>query len=591
MMKINKNLRLTLRRRLQLYFSLFVIIPIFMAGILLYFVAIDSAEKNAVKFSNQIINRISSEIEDMLYDSYNVSTIISEEPYIQENLRKPLSDDLPTRFSADLAIDSRLNYIATYNRNLFGIYLVAKNGGKYKSNYTTVRDEDLRETEWYERIMETDDAVWFGTHYESFATETSGKSMISLGFPIKDKATGNNVGAVIVDIEESMLTAMINREIGTEGIIYILDQDNNVISHPDRSLISEHLDFEKGSQFETNEFGVNSYTTVGDDKSIIVYKTLPLNSWKVVASLPISGLTEDIDLIRDLMFLSLGFITVLALVAAINISNSVVNPIGKMMRLMKKVEQGNMDVSMTIERNDEIGDLSNSFNRMINKVDGLMDTIYSEQKELRKAELKALQSQINPHFLYNTLATVIWMAREKEYEEIIKIVTAITKYYRIGISRGRDIISIEDEVEHISNYLIILNQRYSDKFDYDVDIKEELYKYKTLKLILQPIVENAIYHGVKNKREMGHISIGSEELEDTILFSVRDTGVGMNEEQLNKLVLAINDLSGEHPESYGLRNVNERIKIFFGQEYGLEIESEEGSGTVVRVRIPKIMEG
>ncbi len=398
------------------------------------------------------------------------------------------------------------------------------------------------------------------------------------------------MGVVIVDIEEAMLSEMINSEIGSDGIIFILDENNKVISHPDRAMISNVIDIDSKNTTIQKVEGNNIHVSTGNNKSIIIYKTLPMNSWKVVAALPTHGLTEDIDQVWDFIFVSLGIIIAFSLIASWTISNNIVNPIGVMMRLMKKVEEGNLDVSMALERNDEIGDLSNSFNQMIFKVKALMNAVYDEQKKLRVAELQALQTQINPHFLYNTLATIIWMAREKEYDEIIKIVTAITKYYRTAISRGRDIIMIEEEVEHIRSYLVILKHRYSDQFDYDIDIPATLYKYKTLKLILQPIIENAIYHGVKNSRGKGHISIRGEEIGEEMVFHISDTGVGMTAEKLLSLKKAINEYSGEHTESYGLRNVNERIKIFFGREYGIEIDSTEGVGTDVQVKIPKMME-
>ncbi len=304
---------------------------------------------------------------------------------------------------------------------------------------------DLRKTDWYKKVINSSEVVWFGTHYESYATETSGKSMVSLGIPVKDKASGNNMGVVIVDIEEAMLSEMINSEIGSDGIIFILDENNKVISHPDRAMISNVIDIDSKNTTIQKVEGNNIHVSTGNNKSIIIYKTLPMNSWKVVAALPTHGLTEDIDQVWDSFRFS-GNHHCLFINCVLDYFQQHCESHRVMMRLMKKVEEGNLDVSMALERNDEIGDLSNSFNQMIFKVKALMNAVYDEQKKLRVAELQALQTQINPHFLYNTLATIIWMAREKEYDEIIKIVTAITKYYRTAISRGRDIIMIEEEV-------------------------------------------------------------------------------------------------------------------------------------------------
>lgn len=591
-MRLGNYVNMSLHSRLLLYFAMFAIIPILLVGVASYAISVKVTTERAIQYSNQMISQIATKVDDIILDTYKISNMIAEDPSIQEVLRKPLHSDIARRYSVDLEIDTRLNYIATFKDELFGFYVIGENGGKYKSNYTSTKNKDLRNTDWYTEILTSSKPVWFGTHEGSFAAETSGQSLISQGYAIKDKATGKVSGVVLVDIEESLLSNLVNSQLGQSGYMFILDKNNNVISHPDRSLISQKIHIDDKDHKRLSEYGTCYYIDNYGEKSIIVYKTLPLNSWKIVASIPLAELTKDSKKIGTVIAAILSIVVILALIGAWNISGSVTRPIRKMMLLMRKVEEGDLSVVMEADREDEIGQLSESFNIMIQKLRNLMSTVYQEQKELRKAELKALQSQINPHFLYNTLDSIIWMARANRNDDIVKIVTAITKLFRISISRGKDIISISEEIEHIKSYLIIQHIRYSNKFTYEVMIPESLYKFKILKLILQPIVENALYHGVKMKRQQGHISITGREEKEYIILEIKDTGIGIKKEELQALNDMFNNNSGEKKlESYGLRNVNERIKIFFGCQYGLTIDSKYGIGTKVQVKIPKSLEG
>ena len=228
------------------------------------------------------------------------------------------------------------------------------------------------------------------------------------------------------------------------------------------------------------------------------------------------------------------------------------------------------------------------FNQMVNKLNEQRQRILKEQSQLRKAQLDILQSQINPHFLYNTLDLIIWMARNKRKDEIISIVYSLTKLLRISLSKGSDIISLEDEITHIESYLTIQSIRYKDVIHYKIKVPDELKPYRIPKLTLQPIVENAIYHGLKETAEGGTIFIEAQETDNTLLLIVQDNGRGMDPSKEK----SINDmfLNPAMKFGFGLNNVNERIKLHFGKDYGIEVSSQINVGTEVKIRIPKIKE-
>jgi two-component system sensor histidine kinase YesM len=230
---------------------------------------------------------------------------------------------------------------------------------------------------------------------------------------------------------------------------------------------------------------------------------------------------------------------------------------------------------------------------MIGKIKDLLDSKIKEQENLKKAELRALQAQINPHFLYNTLDTIIWMAESKKTDEVIKIVSALSDFFRISLSKGMDWITIGEEVERIRSYLTIQKMRYRDILDYKIEVDEDVTQNTILKLLLQPVVENALYHGIKNKRQGGTISVrGSRKGEDEILLEVEDDGIGFTPEKLAQLRAELDDESGDIQleSGFGIGNVNKRIQLYYGKPYGLTVQSEYTTGTRVTLVIPAKVE-
>ena len=254
---------------------------------------------------------------------------------------------------------------------------------------------------------------------------------------------------------------------------------------------------------------------------------------------------------------------------------------------MKIVQSGNFNVNMAIRSNDEIGMLSNSFNVMVGKINTLMKDLYEEHEKLRISEMKTLEAQINPHFLYNTLESIIWLARGGQNEDVVRLVFSLTNLLRIGLSRGRTLVTIEEEIEHIKNYLVIQEVRFEDEFESFISIPEDIFKNKTLKLILQPIIENSIYHGIMQSESKGKIIISSDCTDSDIYFRIIDTGPGIEPEEVRKLNGYLSEMK-ESNLGLGLRNVNERIKLYFGAEYGITFKSAPGSGTEVSIHIPRI---
>ena len=276
--------------------------------------------------------------------------------------------------------------------------------------------------------------------------------------------------------------------------------------------------------------------------------------------------------------------------AAWLISASIYRPIKKLHDVTTTIAQNDLQALVYSRNVDEITELGNNFNIMIGKIRELLNAKVKEQENLKKAELKALQAQINPHFLYNTLDTIVWMAEASKTDQVIEIVRALSSFFRISLSKGKDWISIRQEIEHVRSYLAIQKMRYRDILDYKIEVDENLMDGTILKLTLQPLVENALYHGIKNKRNGGAITVRAQSVgPDLVRLEVQDDGVGFTPYKLAEIRSMLNDDSSEislKEGGFGLENVNKRIKLYYGKQYGLYVQSEYLGGTQVVARIP-----
>jgi len=309
---------------------------------------------------------------------------------------------------------------------------------------------------------------------------------------------------------------------------------------------------------------------------------------------------KEYDQMQD-SFLRWEFFSIVLIISAVGfsvlaawgLSRSIYTPIKKLHDVTTTITKNDLQALMTSDNVDEITELGMSFNIMIGRIKDLLDSKIKEQENLKKAELRALQAQINPHFLYNTLDTIIWMAEAKKNAQVIEIVSALSSFFRISLSKGRDWITIGEEIERTNSYLTIQKMRYQDILDYKIQVDENVANYTILKLILQPLVENALYHGIKNKRQGGTIIVRAKpKNENEVQLEVEDNGIGFTTEKLAQLQEELEDDSGDIKleSGFGIGNVNKRIRLYYGKQYGISVKSEYHTGTCVTLIIPAIKE-
>ena len=265
---------------------------------------------------------------------------------------------------------------------------------------------------------------------------------------------------------------------------------------------------------------------------------------------------------------------------------SISRPIRRITDVTNKVAGGDLSVRSDVFDGVETSMLSTSLNSMIDKINELLEQVTTEQIRLRKAEFELLQSQINPHFLYNTLDAIVWLAESGEKEKVVSTVSSLSNFFRASLNQGKDIVTVKEDIGHVRSYLEIQKVRYQDILDYEIDIPDEINMYLIPKITIQPLVENALYHGIKNKRGKGTIKITGEKHDEYITISISDNGLGITDERLAVVMNNINNRSESEKTTFGLYNVNERIRLDFGEEYGIKIDSEYGQGTTVSVKLP-----
>lgn len=487
------------------------------------------------------------------------------------------SEDFYNKISVITRMQKDIYAVTVYGEN--GDIIAATNGD------TSIKKQIYKDLSFEKSLLES--AEDFALSRPHVQTVFDGRYpwVVTLASKADTPVLENGV-YIAIDYEFSEIAKYIdNVGIGRHGYCFITDCDGNIIYHPQQQLIfsgikSENTDF-------INEFSDG----VHFDKNVIYTLTTTQGGhWRVVGlsftdELAVERRTQIVFSIA-ISFLFCGIIALIVLRVYSKIINAPVRSLIKAMNAFENQAE-NFRYSGGTESVAELRIISSSFEHMAKTIQNLMERVHREEKELRKTELKALQAQINPHFLYNTLDSIQWMCEQGNTKDAAEMVRALARLFRISISRGRELITIKEELQHAENYMIIQSYRYRSQFSYSIDASDELMDCLCNKITIQPLIENAIYHGIDRMVDEGEIKITikpAEDTDDDILITVSDNGVGMTKEQCGKILAKDRSDSG----GIGVKNVNDRLKIYFGEKYGLSIESELDVGTTVTVRIPKI---
>lgn len=402
------------------------------------------------------------------------------------------------------------------------------------------------------------------------------------------RGTDTGQGVLLLHLNYTGLKLLLDGvTLGNGGYIYLTDGNGEIIFHPRAQLIDSGMEQENNRQVAGYRDGVYREEFQGKDR-VITVKSVGYTGWKLIGVAPEQAVSLNRLKTQLLVVFAAALILSLMTITNSYISSRITVPIRNLERSVNEIERGNLNTVVDAQGSYEIRHLSQSVQSMARQIQVLMADVVSEHEKKRRQEFDTLQSQINPHFLYNTLDIIVWMIENEKPDQAVKVVTALARFFRISLSRGRSIITVRDELEHVRNYLMIQNMRFKNRFTYTIEAEEEILDLASLKLMLQPLVENAIYHGMEFMDGDGEIMVRAWREDKELYFQVEDNGLGMTQEQIKRLFSDQPHTGSSRGSGIGVKNVNERIRLYFGGEYGLSIESEPDEGTVVTIRLPAV---
>ncbi|MDI6600256.1 MAG: sensor histidine kinase [Thermoanaerobacteraceae bacterium] len=563
-----------LARKVFIYFLVLIVPSLTAVGFLSAWLVsriIDEGSINAITQTldqaNKNMTSIINEVNDMLFS-------ISINRKLQQSLDSSLAATELEQAQEAVDINRSISYPGGLNMRYrsFEIYAINKSfypdisGGGYIFNNSSVKD-----SQWYNEAIKQDGGIyWRGPHRDSYVYEP----VISAVKLIKSvKNYKKPIAVASVDIGISTLDSIFGDIVlGKTGYVFLIDENGNILFHNDPNMLYKNV---KGYDYAEKVFSAdngNFIITEGEVPNMVLFNTVESTGWKIIGIVPYSEVGGRAQVIRNYtVFVGLLCI-LLAAIFAYLISTGVTRPMNVLTGAMKQVESGNMDVRVNLKSNDEISTLGHGFNSMIERINSLIKEVYEMSYRRKEAELKALQAQINPHFLYNVLDSINWMAMSYGAGDISLMVTSLAKVMRYSLSGAEDVL-LKEEVQCIESYLKIQKIRYADTFSYSLEFQDEIMERKVPKFVLQPLVENAIIHGIEPKSGPGRITISGEDDGEFTKIIIEDDGVGM-------------DIAEIRDGHIGISNVQERIRLKYGDSYGLFFDSMPGKGTRVTVLLP-----
>ncbi|EKQ57840.1 sensor histidine kinase [Clostridium sp. Maddingley MBC34-26] len=525
---------------------------------------LESAETN----TSMIINNV-DDISKMIISSDNVQSTLKK---VHEQGKE--GDDY----------DNISNYLIQYtnfNSNISSIYILDDFGNKYYSENVFYKDfqlERIKNSEWYNELLEGKGKYILKLNGGGFF-EGNGNNYVSLIRVINDINTGEKIGILIINMNDSAfynLSLKLSNQYGTK--LVIKNEKNELITGAD--IDSEMLDAIEKDNSTNSKVGFLVEKIKGKDYIISNLKT-PEYNWKLATIAQYSESPQQTKYTNYflLCFSIINFL--LIIIGSMVISKFITKPLKKLSESMKDIESGEFNIVKIKTYNDEVGELKKGYNIAISQINLLLDKIREDEKIKRQNELNLLMSQIKPHFLYNTFDTINSLALLGKNRTIYEMIKALGKFYRTSLNNGKDIITVKEEINTVKSYLIIQNIRYENMFEVEYDLDPRCDDFRILKLVLQPLVENSIYHGIRSSKDKGKIRISTFQEEEKVILTLEDNGIGMDESQ-------VRNINENMTTGIGVRTTKERLRVFYGDEYEFIVESKKNVGTKITIKMPRI---
>jgi len=597
--------RISIRDKLLKNFSLFSLIPVILFCIvMLIYVAANIQSKRKETICSEVEN-LGAQLDKVLQQASQIGQTVAADRIVSRELSRTFSTD-KERYESEILLNSELLGFSRYIDGDVKVYIVGENGGLYKNSPYSFAKGNYFTEPWYETITELNMPHWFELHSNSYLVNTLEEEFISLGIPIMDEGNKRVLGCVMVEIQ--VYDILRNTNFGDDqGNLYLFYPDTNIriqndevelydddkitliantgIIENDAVMQAKHkvLEATKLLTYWQKDFKVQGFGATA--RFVTAYDQLIATDWILAYSMPKKNYYQVLIVVLVISVMVTLVLAFFAFYISYRVAGSITKPILALKENVEKVQEGNFEIAVPWEGTDEIGDLGKQFNQMVVEIRNLMERIQWEHERQRHYELLLLQAQINPHFLYNTLDSLMWLIRMGKQGDATDMLEALTRFFKTGLNKGRELITIEQEISNVESYLTIQLMRYKKKLTFSIHLDDELRNYIVPKLILQPLVENSIYHGIKGKEEGGHIYISCRKEGKNVVLCVADTGVGMEEERCLKIQDQLAEGMVEDLDTYGLTNVNERLLLYFQKACTMHIFSKKDEGTRITIRI------
>lgn len=576
------RMALTIRSKFTIGFLIMGLFPVLVFALISYNVYLNGLQKNVIGYSFEVIERIDKNLETYISDIENILKLRSDY-YVQQYLKLYDAGDIDGNRKYTMRLWETFDYLKKMKTDLEDIRLISSKG-RVISCYGTYW-EDIASNALFNDLMTKDpDDMSITPPYINIYD----KHVFSVGKIVNDI---KEQGIMCIDINVDILNTICNDiRLGENGYVYLAQSDGKAIFLPESSAGETSLNRAIHNPQLANSLEGTFVDSIDGTDFLITFKTSAITSWKIVGVSPKSEMAKNINEVTWIFYWMVPTIIVFTVILTIYLTSLLTNPIRELRNLMQRAAEDDLSIVARIKTNDEIGQLADSFNKMIYRINELMDKVVENQMKIRKMEMKAMQELIKPHFIYNTLDSIIGLLEQNRNEDAMDMIDTLGKFFRTSLSHGRDMIQIQEELDHIRSYLAIQQFRFSYKFDYIFEVDDAVYRYKIIKLILQPIVENSIYHGIRNNEKRGLILIKGYLDNDRVIFEIIDNGRGMEVEKIERINRI---LSGEEAVSdenlyFGIRNVNERIKLNFGSHSGLRYDTKMTIGTRAIISVPLV---
>ena len=539
--------------------------------------------ENSSEYTHTIIQQMNQNIDSYIDYMENIAYLISSNDDVQEYL---FADEVDNE--GRYRILNQLQTILDSRSDIRNVGVISKNGRMLinDGSKSINQDLDLNTQDWYANALKSPNGPILTSSHVQHIISGERPWVITLSRGIRDRSgSGEKEGVFFIDLNYSAISGLCDQStVGTKGYAFILDAKGNIVYHPQQQQLYNELQTENISLImDTDEDTV--LTGTGNNGKLYSISRSDKTGWTVVDCTNVRELLSKSRQAQSIYVLTAVVLVIVALLFSRFMARSITLPIQKLRDSMKKVQEGDFSVSdVVVDSRNEIGSLTKSFDVMTHRIQELMEQNVHEQEQKRKSELKALQSQINPHFLYNTLDSIIWMAEGKKNEEVVLMTASLARLLRQSISNEDEVVPIANEVEYARGYLTIQKMRYKDKLEFQIDVDSSILYIPLIKLVLQPIIENSIYHGLKYKESKGLLIVKGFMKDGNAVLQVIDDGVGMDEETLAHIY--DKHKVNYHSNGVGVYNVQKRLKLYYGENYGITYTSEKGKGTTATITIP-----